>query len=411
MTKKRVVVTGIGVVSCFGNDADLFYEKLLQGTSGVSEITHFNTDEHSTKIAASIKDFDAGDYMDKKNARRVDKCISYAVVAGKKALESAKMDLAPLNKSRCGVIIGSGMGGMNMFCEGVETLLEKGVKRVSPFFVPYILTNMPGAMLAMDTGFMGPNYSISTACATGNNSIIAAANHIRAGDADVMLCGGTESPIIEMGIAGFSACKALSQRNDEPSRASRPWDIARDGFVMGEGAGVLVLETLEHAQARGASILAEYLGGGVSCDAHHITEPGADGQMLCIQNALKDAGVSPDDINYINAHGTSTPVGDLVEIGSLKKVIPDPSKVKLNSTKSMIGHALGAAGALEAVVVIQAIVQGKIHPTANLENPEPDLGFDIPTKAEDVKINVAISNSFGFGGHNATIVFAPFKKS
>jgi 3-oxoacyl-[acyl-carrier-protein] synthase II len=411
MTKKRIVVTGIGVVSCFGNDADLFYEKLLQGTSGVSEITHFNTDEFSTRIAASIKDFDAGEYMDKKNARRVDKCISYAIVAGKKALESAKMDLAPLDKSRCGIIIGSGMGGMNMFCEGVETLLEKGVKRVSPFFVPYILTNMPGAMLAMDIGFMGPNYSISTACATGNNSIIAAANHLRSGDADVMLCGGTESPIIAMGVAGFAACKALSQRNDEPTKASRPWDTARDGFVMGEGAGVLVLETLEHAQARGATILAEYLGGGVSCDAHHITEPGTDGQMMCIQNALKDAGVKAEDVNYINAHGTSTPVGDLVEIGSLKKVIPDPSKVKLNSTKSMIGHALGAAGALEAVVTVLAIVQGKVHPTANLENPEPDLGFDIPTKAEVLDVKVAISNSFGFGGHNATIVFAPFKES
>lgn len=412
MVKKRIVVTGVGVVSCFGNDAEEFYEKLLDGTSGASAITHFNTDDFPTRIAASIPNFDAGDYMDKKNARRVDKCIAYTIVAGKKALESAKLDVYQgIDKTRAGIVIGSGMGGMDVYCDGVQTLLEKGVKRVSPFFVPYILTNMPGAMLAMDVQFMGPNYSISTACATGNNSIIAAANHIRNGDADIMICGGAEAPIIPMGVAGFSACKALSQRNDDPKKASRPWDKDRDGFLIGEGAGVLVLETLEHAEARGATILAEYLGGGISCDAHHITEPGTDGQMICIQNALKDAGVSEQDVNYINAHGTSTPVGDLIEIGSMKKVFKNPEKITLNSTKSMIGHALGAAGGLEAVVTVMAIKTGKVHPTINLENPEPDLSFDIPTKAKDLDIKVAVSNSFGFGGHNATVVFAPYKKS
>lgn len=410
MAKKRIVVTGLGVVSCFGSDVDQFYEKLLQGKSGASAITHFKTDDFPTRIAAPINDFDPGEYMDKKNARRVDKCISYAIVAGKKAFEAAKLNSDTLEKSRCGIIIGSGMGGMNMYCDGVQTMLEKGVKRVSPFFVPYILTNMPGAMLAMDIKFMGPNYSISTACATGNNSIISAANHLRNGDADLMICGGTEAPIIPMGLAGFSACKALSERNDDPKKASRPWDKDRDGFLMGEGAGVLVLETLEHAEARGANILAEYLGGGVSCDAHHITEPGVDGQMMCIQNALKDADVKPEDVNYINAHGTSTPVGDLVEIGSMKRVFNDPSKITLNSTKSMIGHALGAAGGLEAVVTVMAIVKNKVHPTINLENPEPDLGFHIPTTAEKLDVKVAVSNSFGFGGHNATVVFAPFKK-
>lgn len=409
MSKKRIVVTGVGVVSCFGNDANLFYEKLLNGESGATTITHFNTEDYPTKIAAVIPDFDAGDYMDKKNARRVDKCIAYAVVSGKKALESASFKFdETFDKARSGIIIGSGMGGMNVYCEGVETLLEKGVKRVSPFFVPYILTNMPGAMLAMDIGFMGPNYSISTACATGNNSIIAAATHLRNGDADVMICGGAESPIIPMGLAGFSACKALSTRNDDPKKASRPWDKDRDGFLMGEGAGVLVLETLEHALKRGAPILAEYLGGGISCDAHHITEPGEDGQAMCINAALKDAGVSESDVNYINAHGTSTPVGDLVEVGSMKKVFKNPEKISLNSTKSMIGHALGAAGGLEAVATVMAIVTGKVHPTINLENPEPGLGFHIPTKAENLDIKVAISNSFGFGGHNATLVFAPY---
>ncbi len=410
MVKKRIVVTGVGVVSCFGNDVEQFYEKLLNGESGASAITHFNTDDFSTRIAASIPDFDAGEYMDKKNARRVDKCIAYTIVAGKKALESAKLNIEAIDKTRAGIVIGSGMGGMNVFCDGVQTLLEKGVKRVSPFFVPYILTNMPGAMLAMEIGFMGPNYSISTACATGNNSIIAAANHLRNGDADIMLCGGAEAPIIPMGVAGFSACKALSQRNDEPTKASRPWDKDRDGFLIGEGAGVLVLETLEHAEARGATILAEYLGGGISCDAHHITEPGADGQMLCMQNALRDAGISQDKVNYINAHGTSTPVGDLVEIGSMKKVFKNPENITLNSTKSMIGHPLGAAGGLEAVVTVMAIKTGKVHPTINLENPEPDLGFDIPTKAKALDIKVGVSNSFGFGGHNATVIFGPYKK-
>lgn len=409
MAKKRIVVTGVGVVSCFGNEAHQFFEKLLDGTSGACTITHFNTEDFPTRIAAPIHDFDPGEYMDKKNGRRVDKAISYAVVAGKKALESGNVNLENLDPSRCGVIIGSGMGGMNMFCEGVETLLEKGVKRVSPFFVPYILTNMPGAMLAMDIKFQGPNYSISTACATGNNSIIAAANHLRNGDADLMLCGGTESPIIAMGVAGFSACKALSQRNDEPKRASRPWDKDRDGFLMGEGAGVLLLETLEHATARGATILAEYLGGGISCDAHHITEPGIDGQSICIQNALKDAGVLEEDVNYVNAHGTSTPVGDLIEVSSMKKVFKDPSKITMNSSKSMLGHALGAAGGFEAVVTVLTIAKGEVHPTINLENPEPDLGFHIPTAKEKLDVKVAISNSFGFGGHNATIVFAPFK--
>lgn len=409
MAKKRIVITGVGVVSCFGNDANIFYEKLLEGESGASPITHFNTDDFSTRIAASIKDFDAGDYMDKKNARRVDKCIAYAVVAGKKALESAKLDFASYeNKTRAGIIIGSGMGGMNMFCEGVQTLLEKGGKRVSPFFVPYILSNMPGAMLAMEVGFMGPNYSISTACATANNSIIAAVEALRNGTADLMLAGGVEAPIIPMGVAGFSACKALSQRNDEPSRASRPWDKARDGFLMGEGAGVLVLETLEHALERGAPILAEYLGGGISCDAYHITEPKSESQAICIQNALKDAGLDEKAINYVNAHGTSTPVGDMVEIESMKKVFKERKKITLNSTKSMIGHALGAAGALEAVAVVLQIVNEKVHPTINLENPEPDLEFDIPVAAKPLKITAALSNSFGFGGHNASIIIAPY---
>jgi len=413
MTKKRIVITGLGVVSCFGNDVDLFYKQLLEGKSGAAAITEFPCEDFPTRIAAMIKDFDPGEYIDKKQARRIDKCDAYALVAGKKALEHAHIDLEKLDKTRCGILIGSGMGGMNQFCEGVQTLLEKGAKRITPFFVPYILTNMPGAMLAMDTGFMGPNYSISTACATGNNSIIAAANHIRSGNADVMLCGGVEAPIIAMGMAGFAACKALSQRNDEPTKASRPWDTGRDGFLMGEGAGVLVLESLEHALARGATILAEYLGGGLSCDAHHITEPRADGEGVaqCVRNALSDAGVNAEDVNYINAHATSTPVGDLAEINAVKKVFKNPGKITMNATKSMIGHALGAAGGLEAVVSVMAVKEKMVHPTINLEDREPDLEFNIPTKAEHLDIRVGISNSFGFGGHNATVVFGDYPRN
>lgn len=414
MAKKRIVVTGMGVVSCFGNDVDIYYKSLLEGKSGVSLITEFPCEEFPTRIAASIKNFDPGEYVDKKQARRIDKNIAYTLVAGKKALASSQIDpetLSKLDKSRCGILVGSGMGGMAVFCDGVQTLLQKGQRWVSPFFVPYILTHMGGAILAMDLDFLGPNYSISTACATGNNAIIAAANHIFRGEADLMICGGSESPIIPMGLAGFTACKALSQKNETPEKASRPWDQDRDGFVLGEGAGVLVLESLEHAQSRGAPILAEYLGGGISCDAYHITEPRSDGEgvALCVRKALAEAGVRPEEVNYINAHGTSTPLGDMAEVNAIKKVFKQPHKIAMNSTKSMIGHCLGAAGGMEAIVTVKAIQEGMIHPSINLENPSDGIEFYIPTKAEKRAINVAISNSFGFGGHNATVVLSPLR--
>lgn len=414
MAKKRIVVTGMGIVSCFGNDVDAFYSDLLAGKSGAKVITSFACDDFPTRIAAPVENFDPGEYLDKKQARRVDRYIAFAMVAGKKAVEAAALDaaaLAALNKGRCGIIIGSGMGGMNVFVEGVQSLDQKGWRKVTPFFVPFILTNMGGALLGMDLGFMGPNYSISTACATANNSIISAANHIRNGDADLMICGGSEAAVIQMGLAGFCACKALSTRNDEPTKASRPWDTERDGFLMGEGAGVLVLESLEHAQARGAKILAEYLGGGLSCDAHHMTEPRADGEgvALCVRNALSDAGVNPEDVNYINAHATSTPAGDMAEVNALMKVFDKPEKIVMNATKSMIGHSLGAAGGIEAIATIKAITDGVVHPTINLENPEPGLAFVTPTQSMKHDVKVAISNSFGFGGHNATLVFAPYR--
>ena len=416
MSKKRIVVTGMGVVSCFGNDVDQFYDKLLQGVSGVETITSFAVDDYPTRFAASINDFDPGDYIDRKQARRVDPFIRYATVAGKKALEQANLtgaSLEALDKPRCGIIIGSGMGGLETFYMGTTTLATRGLRRLSPFFIPYIITNMGGALLAIDLGFMGPNYSISTACATANYSIVAAANHIRQGDADVMIAGGAEAAVHPIGLAGFVANKALSERNDDPKAAHRPWDRGRDGFVMGEGAGVLVLESLEHAQKRGAPILAEYLGGSMSCDAYHITAPREDGKgvSLCIENALKDGSVPKERVNYINAHATSTPLGDMAEVDAIHAVFGSHAKnLKMNATKSLIGHCLGAAGGVEAIATVKAITTGKLHPTLNLDDPEPGLGAIDPVahKAQDFKVDVALSNSFGFGGHNSALVFASF---
>lgn len=413
--KKRIVITGMGLVSCFGSEVDPFYDALIAGKSGVSPIDTFPCEEYPTRFAALVKDFNVGDYLDKKQARRVDKYIAFATVAGKKALEKALLTedaFSLLDKQRCGVLIGSGMGGMGVFADGVQTLAEKGNRRVTPFLVPYILTNMGGAMLAIDFDLMGPNYSISTACATANNAIIAAANHIRNGDADLMLCGGAEAAITPLGVAGFCACKALSQRNETPTAASRPWDKNRDGFVMGEGAGVLVLESLEHALARNAPIFGEYLGGGISCDAYHMTEPRADGAGVkaCIRNTLVDAGITTAEINYINAHATSTPIGDLAEMHALKAIFPNSRNIVVNATKSMIGHALGAAGALEAIVTLMAIQRSMVHPTINLESPEEVCAdFQIPTTAQSHSIDVALSTSFGFGGHNAAIALSRYR--
>ncbi len=416
MTKKRVVVTGMGVVSCFGTDVDAFYDQLLAGKSGISPIKEFPCHEFPTRFAGSVRDFDVGDYLDKKQARRVDPFIRYTAVAGKKALEKGNLTgdaFEKLDKTRCGILIGSGMGGMNVFYEGVETLLSKGFKRITPFFVPFIITNMGGALLAIDIGFMGPNYSISTACATANYCIYSAAEHIMRGEADLMLCGGTESPINPIGVAGFVACKALSERNDDPQKASRPWDKQRDGFVIGEGAGVLMLESLEHAIARGAPIYAEYLGGAITCDAHHMTDPRADGLgvSLCIENALAQAGIEKEQINYINAHATSTLAGDLCEVRAIRKVFGSGiENILINSTKSMIGHCLGAAGGIEAIAVIKAIETGMLHPTINLLDPEEEIdGIDVvPNVAKPHQVTAALSNSFGFGGHNSTLVFAPY---
>jgi len=418
MNKKRIVVTGMGLVSCFGNDVNVFYNKLLAGTSGVRLIDYFPCSDYPTRFAGSVPEFDASAYIDRKQERRIDPFIRYATVAGKKALEMGNVTAEMLNqfdRSRCGIIIGSGMGGLRTFYEGTVALAEKGLRRITPFFIPYIITNMAGAILAIDLGFMGPNYSISTACATANYSIVSAANHIRQGHADLMLCGGSEAAVHPIGLAGFIANRALSERNEPCEAASRPWDRGRDGFVMGEGAGVLLLESLEHAQARGAPILCEYLGGSVSCDAFHMTAPREDGRGVsqCIEDALKDAGVAKEDVNYINAHATSTQVGDMAEVEAVHKVFgPHAKNLKMNATKSLTGHCLGAAGGIEAIATVMAITTGKIHPTINLDDPEPGLGEIDPVAGvmQELSVKVALSNSFGFGGHNSTVTFAPFKK-
>ncbi|KAJ6816688.1 3-oxoacyl-[acyl-carrier-protein] synthase I, chloroplastic [Iris pallida] len=409
--KKRVVITGMGLVSVFGNDVDGFYSRLLAGDSGVGPIDRFDASKFPTRFAGQIHGFSTEGLIDGKNDRRLDDSLRYCLVSGKKALLSAG-DLSGVDKARAGVLVGSGMGGLSVFSDNVQALVEKGHRKITPFFVPYILTNMGAALLAMDAGFMGPNYSISTACATSNYCFYASANHIRRGEADLMIAGGTEAAILPIGIGGFVACRALSQRNDDPKTASRPWDKDRDGFVMGEGAGVLVMESLEHAMKRDAPIIAEYLGGAVNCDAYHMTDPRTDGLGVstCIQKSLEDAGVAPEEVNYINAHATSTLAGDLAEVNAIKQVFKNQSEIKINSTKSMIGHCLGAAGGLEAIATVKAITTGWLHPTINQFNLEPAVEFDtVANEKKQHQVNVAISNSFGFGGHNSVVVFAPFK--
>ncbi|PON31478.1 3-oxoacyl-[acyl-carrier-protein] synthase [Parasponia andersonii] len=426
--KKRVVITGMGLVSVFGNGVDAYYDKLLSGESGISLIDRFDASKFPTRFGGQIRGFNSEGYIDGKNDRRLDDCLRYCIVAGKKALEDAdlggeklskveilvfgSLNLNSIDKERAGVLVGTGMGGLTVFSDGVQALIEKGHRKITPFFIPYAITNMGSALLAIDLGFMGPNYSISTACATSNYCFYAAANHIRRGEADMMIAGGTEAAIIPIGLGGFVACRALSQRNDDPKTASRPWDKDRDGFVMGEGAGVLVMESLEHAMKRGAPIIAEYLGGAVNCDAYHMTDPRADGLGVssCIESSLEDAGVSPEEVNYINAHATSTLAGDLAEINAIKKVFKNTSGIKINATKSMIGHCLGAAGGLEAIATVKAITTGWLHPSINQFNPEPSVDFDtVANKKQQHEVNVAISNSFGFGGHNSVVAFSAFK--
>ncbi|XP_013447233.2 3-oxoacyl-[acyl-carrier-protein] synthase I, chloroplastic [Medicago truncatula] len=412
--KKRVVITGMGLVSVFGSDIDTFYTKLLEGESGISLIDKFDASSFPVRFGGQIRDFSSKGYIDGKTDRCLDDCMKYCLVAGKRALEDANLGYETLNnmdKTRIGVLVGSGMGGVSTFNNAVDALTRKGHRKISPFFIPYTIPNSSSALLAIETGLMGPNYSISTACATANYCFCAASHHIRSGEVDIMVVGGTEASLIPSGVGAFIACRALSQRNEEPKKASRPWDKHRDGFVLGEGSGVLIMESLESATKRGARIIAEYLGGAITCDAHHMTDPRSDGLGVssCINKGLEDAGVSPEEVNYVNAHATSTLAGDLAEVNAIKQVFKDTSELKMNGTKSMIGHCIGAAGALEAITTIKAITTGWLHPTINQDNLEEDVTIDtVPNFKKKHEVNVAISNSFGFGGHNSVVVFAPF---
>ncbi|XP_042422734.1 3-oxoacyl-[acyl-carrier-protein] synthase II, chloroplastic-like [Zingiber officinale] len=412
---RRVVVTGMGVVTPLGHDPDIFYNNLLEGISGISEIEAFDCSSYPTRIAGEIKSFSTDGWVAPKLVKRMDNFMLYLLTAAKKALEDGGVTeevMSQFEKTKCGVLIGSALGGMKIFNDALEAL-RVSYKKISPFSVPLATTNMGSAMLAIDLGWMGPNYSISTACATSNFCILNAANHIIRGEADVMLCGGSDAAIIPIGLGGFVACKALSQRNNDPQKASRPWDVDRDGFVIGEGAGVLLLEELEHAKQRGAKIYAEFLGGSFTCDAYHVTEPHPEGRgiILCIENALSESGVCREDVNYVNAHATSTPFGDLKEYQVLSHCFGSNPELKVNSTKSMIGHLLGAAGAVEAVAVVQAIRTGWVHPNINLDNPEESVDVDrlVSSRKERLDVKVALSNSFGFGGHNSAILLAPYK--
>lgn len=411
--KRRVVVTGLGALTPIGNDVSTFWNNLITGKSGVGYVTRFDATDYPTRIAAEVKDFDPLQYIDKKEVRRTDLFVQYAIAAAKMALEDAEIQINEENADRIGVYIGSGIGGLQTLEDQHSVLLEKGPKRVSPFFIPMMIGNMAAGLVSIHTGAKGPNSSAVTACATGSNSIGDAFRLIQHGDADVMICGGTESTITPMAFAGFASMGATSRNNDDPEHASRPFDKDRDGFVMGEGAGVLILESLDRALARGAKIYAEMIGYGMSADAHHLTSPAPDGSGAArsMLAAVENAGLKPTDIDYINAHGTSTPLNDLFETIAIKRAFGDHAyKLSVSSIKSMIGHLLGAAGGIEAIASVLALHHQILPPTTNLQNPDPDCDLDyVPNEARKASIRTAISNSFGFGGHNATIAFKVYE--
>ncbi|MBI4429378.1 MAG: beta-ketoacyl-ACP synthase II [Ignavibacteriales bacterium] len=412
---RRVVVTGMGVVTPVGLSLDEFWQNLLAGKSGAAPITYFDTSGYDTKFACELKGFNPLKYMDRKLAQRCDPFTQYALAAAEIALNDAGLTANNMDKERVGVIVGSGIGGMGTYHKQQELLWsEKGPHRISPFFIPMMIADMAAGRISMRYGLKGPNYATTSACATSSHSVGDSFILIQRGDADIMVTGGSEAGICPMGIGGFNAMKALSTRNDSPQKASRPFDAGRDGFVMGEGAGILILESLEHATKRAAKIYAEVGGIGFTADAHHITEPapGGEGAVRSMRTAIKDAGIGVDEVDYINTHGTSTPVGDKSETAAIKTVFGDRAyKLAINSTKSMIGHLLGAAGAVEAVVTILSIYHNKVHPTINYETPDPECDLNyIPNKAQDWKVEVAISNTFGFGGHNASILFKKYRQ-
>lgn len=413
MSKKRVVITGLGQVSPVGNDVGTAWQNLLAGVSGIGAITHFDASSVACRIAGQVKDFDITQYISSKEARRMDTFIHFGIAAALQAIADADLDnIAGLDKTRVGVNIGAGIGGLPSIEETARTMIANGARKINPFFIPSSLINMISGHVTILKGYQGPSYGMVSACTTGAHSIGDSARLIKYGDADIMIAGGAEAAICEMGVGGFAAMKALSTRNDDPATASRPWDKGRDGFVMGEGAGVMVLEEYEHAKKRGARIYAELVGFGMSSDAYHITAPSMEGPALGVTRALNDAGLNPDDIDYVNAHGTSTPLGDVNETNAIKLALGEHArKVVVNSTKSMTGHLLGGAGGVEAVYTAMAIYTQKSPPTINLFEQDIEAGCDLDycaNEARDMQIRAAISNSFGFGGTNGSLVFKRF---
>jgi 3-oxoacyl-[acyl-carrier-protein] synthase II len=406
---RRVVITGLGLISPVGIGAKESWEALKAGRSGIKPITQFDATDFPTKIAGEVEGFEPEDYIPAKEVKKMDRFIHFAIAASKMAMEDSGLDVNEANADRVGVIVGSGIGGLPAIERYTKVLLERGPRRISPFFIPMAIINLASGHISMMFGAKGPNSATVTACATGNHAIGDAFRLIQHGRADAMICGGTEGVITPLGIGGFNAMKALSTRNDEPERASRPFDVDRDGFVMGEGAGIVILEEMEAAKKRGANMIAEVAGYGMTGDAFHITSPAPEGEggARCMKLALDDAGVAPGDIGYINAHGTSTKHGDELETQAIKTVFGDHAgKLAVSSTKSMTGHLLGAAGGLESVVTALSVKEGTIPPTINLDNPDPECDLDyVPHEARDVKLKCAITNSFGFGGTNACLLF------
>ena len=412
-TRRRIVVTGLGCVTPIGHDPESFWASLRQGRSGVGRITHFDVSAYPTQIAAEVKDFDPTKVLGSKEARHSDRFVQMAVTAAKQAFAHAQLDMTQEDPARIGAWVGSGMGGLATIEEGYRQLQERGPTRISPFFIPMIICNMAPGQISIALGVKGPNACPVSACASAGHALGDAYRIIQRGEADVMVAGGSECAVTPLGLAGFCALKALSTRNDDPPRASRPFDKDRDGFVMGEGSGIVILEELEHAQRRGAKILAEMIGYGMSGDAYHMTAPDPEGRGAaeCITRSLKDAGLTPKDISYINAHGTSTPLNDKIETLAIKKVFGERAyQVPISSTKSMTGHLLGAGGAIEFIACVMTIRDQVIHPTINYTAKDPDCDLDyVPNQARKATVKVVLSNSLGFGGHNVSIVLRTYE--
>ncbi|MEN9213920.1 MAG: beta-ketoacyl-ACP synthase II [Gloeomargarita sp. DG02_4_bins_56] len=412
-SRERVVVTGLGAITPLGNTVADYWAGLLAGRSGIGAVTLFDASQHDCRIAGEVKDFDPCAYLERRDTKRMDRFAQFGVCASLQALEDAGLTITAANATQVGVMLGTGVGGLRIMEEQQQVLLTKGPGRCSPFTVPMMICNMAAGLTAIHTGAKGPNSCPVTACAAGANAIGDALRLLQQGYVQVMICGGTEGAVTPLSMAAFAACKAMSLRNDAPTLASRPFDQGRDGFVLGEGAGVLILESLSHAQARGARIYAEMVGYGSTCDAYHITAPSPDGEgaVRAMELALKDGNLTPDEVSYINAHGTSTPANDVTETKAIKQALGDHAyRIAVSSTKSMTGHLLGGSGGIEAVATVLAIYHDHVPPTINLDNPDPECDLDyVPHQARRLPVEVALSNSFGFGGHNVTLAFRKFR--